>query len=81
MQLPFRTAKIMRLKGQIGNGGTGCPSYRRGLPLDVMVFALLENSVNKENNQGRLARWQKHMPPRSYDNLHIPPNVVLNFKI
>ena len=74
VQLPFRTAEIMWLKGQFGSGGTGCPSYRRGLPLGVMVFALPENSVIKMKFCGLLARGQK---PRHRDTrqLHIPPAV------
>jgi len=60
MQLPFRTAKIFWLKGQFGNGGTGRPSYRRGLPLGVMVFAFLDDFMNKRISRHSITMAKTH---------------------
>ena len=57
--------------------GTARPGSRRGPPPGVTVFA--NARINKTTSYPCTApRVQKHAPPRSCGNMHIPPNVSTN---
>jgi len=59
----------------------GCPRLNAGaLPLGVMVFALLDDFVNLGNLHIKHG-GKNSCHPQSCGNMHIPPNVMVNWQI